>query len=411
MATAVDTLAAGAVEQRLGDLLERCFDLALRTDVVAAGSGVVGYFPVYFPEEIVHAAGLRPQPIYGGGTTVEVRQADALLGSFVCSICRSTTELGLDGSLAGLRAFFVPTICDPAKHLVNLWSHNFADVPARLFHVPQNVSSPAAAEFLAGEYRGIAGVLAEVTGRPVGEDALRRSIEVYNVRRRLVGQLYELRRDHPHRLSAAECYLLLRAGAQLRCEDHNAVLAEALALLPARPAQPQDKPRVVFFGGFCEQPPLGMLEGIEDACYIVDDDLLAGMRKVRGPVPVDSDPFLALGAAYVSEPGASPIQHDPRRPVEEVVVDMVRRAGADAAVLAAAKFCEPGMDDQMALARHLDREDIQYLVLDFEERMTSYEQMSMQVETFAESLLFREPAATPPTGNRSPPGHGREGAP
>lgn len=392
MTATVDPLAAGDVGRRLDDLLERCFDLALRTDVVDAGQGVVGYFPVYFPEEIVHAAGLRPQPIYGGGTTVEVRQADALLGSFVCSICRSTTELGLDGSLSGLAAFFVPTICDPAKHLVSLWSHNFPDVPARLFHVPQNLSSPAAAAFLAGEYREIADTLVALTGRPVTGDALRRSLATYNLRRRLIGSLYRLRRDEPQRLSATECYLLLRAGAQLRCEDHNALVAEALGLLSDRPALVQDKPRVVFFGGFCEQPPLGMLEAIEDACYIVDDDLLAGLRRVRRPVLIDGDPLSALAAAYVDEPGANPIQHDHRRPVEEVVVDMVRSVGADGAVLAVTKFCEPGMDDQLALARHLDREDIPYLVLDFEERMTSYEQMAMQVETFAESLLFREEA-------------------
>lgn len=262
MTATADPLAPGGVERRLDDLLERCFDLALRTDVVDGGRGVVGYFPVCFPEEIVHAAGLRPQPVHGGGTTVEVRQADALLGSFVCSICRSTTELGLDGSLARLAACFVPSISDPAKHLVSLWSHNFPDVPARLFHVPQNLSSPAAAEFLAGEYREIAAVMAGLGGRRVAADEPRRSIAVYNERRRrLIGELYQLRRDQPQRLSAAECYPLLRAGAQLRCEDHNAVLSEALGLLRERPALLQDKPKVVLFGGSASSRRSGCWKG------------------------------------------------------------------------------------------------------------------------------------------------------
>ena len=49
---------------------------------------------------------------------------------------------------------------------------------------------------------------------------------------------------------------------------------------------------------------------------------------------------------------------------------------------------DPGLDEQTAWSKHLDGTDIQYLVLEFEEKMTSFEQMSMQLETFAESLLF-----------------------
>ena len=59
-----------------------------------------------------------------------------------------------------------------------------------------------------------------------------------------------------------------------------------------------------------------------------------------------------------------------------------------AAILTAAKFCEPGLDEQLAWSKHLDVENIPYLVLEFEEKMTSFEQMAMQVETFSESLLF-----------------------
>ena len=59
-----------------------------------------------------------------------------------------------------------------------------------------------------------------------------------------------------------------------------------------------------------------------------------------------------------------------------------------AAIVTAAKFCEPGLDEQVAWSKHLDQVGIPYLVLEFEEKMTSFEQMAMQLETFAESLLF-----------------------
>ena len=88
------------IETSLTEILARCHELSLRQRIPDDEAGMaIGYFPVYFPEEIVHAAGLRPHALYGGGNHIEVRYADARIGSFVCSICRSTTELGLNGSL------------------------------------------------------------------------------------------------------------------------------------------------------------------------------------------------------------------------------------------------------------------------------------------------------------------------
>ncbi|OQY66789.1 MAG: hypothetical protein B6D47_11335, partial [Rhodocyclaceae bacterium UTPRO2] len=150
----------------------------------------------------------------------------------------------------------------------------------------------------------------------------------------------------------------------------------------------QDKPRIVFVGGFCEQPPIEMLEAMDDNCYIVDDDLLVGLRWFTEDVPETGDPIWALAESYIVRSEASPVQHDENKPKEGYLLDMVKNAKADGAILTAAKFCEPGLDEQIAWSKHFDAENIPYLVLEFEEKMTSFEQMAMQVETFAESLLF-----------------------
>ena len=64
-------------------------------------------------------------------------------------------------------------------------------------------------------------------------------------------------------------------------------------------------------------------------------------------------------------------------PANEHLVQMVRDAKADAVILTAAKFCEPGLDDQLAWSKHLDEANVPYLVLEFEEKMTSFEQMAI----------------------------------
>ncbi len=381
------------VESSMINVLERCFELAY-ADMPEEGQeedqpGVIGYFPVYFPEEIVHAAGLRPHALLGGGSTTEVRLADARIGSFVCSICRSTTELGLNGTMRPMRGFFVQPICDVAKHMAGIWGRNFPQQPSQLLALPQNANSAAAVRYIYDEYQRLRSVVVEWTGREITDEAVRASIRIYNENRRLQRELTNMKRDEPARVSTTEVYLLIRAGARLRKEQHNALLREALDTLRERPDRPRDKPRVVFLGGFCEQPPLGMIEVIEDACFIVADDLLLGQRWITEDVPEEGDPIWALAESYIERSASSPVQYDARKPKEGMLMRMLQESRAEAAILAAAKFCEPGLDDQLALLRHLDAQKIPFLVLEFEEKMTSFEQMAMQVETFAESLLFR----------------------
>jgi len=322
------------------------------------------------------------------GVPLEVCLADARIGSFVCSICRSTTELGLNGSLRGMKGFFTQPICDAAKHMAGIWGRNFAAQPSQILALPQNVNSPAAVRYVYDEYQRLRNVLAEQVGREITDEAISASLCVYNENRRLQRELYRIKRDDPARLSTIETYLLIRAGTGARREEHNTILHKALRLLPQRHVYPRDKPRVIFLGGFCEQPPLEMIETIEDACFIVDDDFLIGQRWITQDVPEGGAPVWALAESYVERSASSPVQYDARKPKEEMLMQMLRNARAEAAIITAAKFCEPGLDDQLALSHKLDAEKIPYLVLEFEEKMTSFEQMGMQIETFAESLLF-----------------------
>ena len=57
------------------------------------GRKVVGYMPVYVPREIIHAAGMLPLGILGGGDQLEVIHGDAYYQSYICRIPRSTIEL------------------------------------------------------------------------------------------------------------------------------------------------------------------------------------------------------------------------------------------------------------------------------------------------------------------------------
>jgi len=348
------------------------------------GGKVLGHFQVYFPEELAHASGLLPVKVRGA--QVEREHADSRFGSYLCSILRSSLELALSGRLR-VDMFVTHPICDAARNLAGIWGRNRPE-PARILYLPQNPNSAFSATWLTEEYGRVLLELADVSGRSATAADIRGAVGVFNENRRLLRELYRIKRDTPWLLPVHEAYVLVALGGLVPREEHNDLLLWVLPRIEARPARKQDKIRVVFEGGFCEQPPIDLLHAISEFCYVVDDDLLIGLRWILSDVPTAGDPVRNLAEAYLDDSSYSPVQHDLRKPKEAMLLERIRAAGATAAIVSAAKMCEPGLDEQVAYAHALDREGIPYFVTEFEERMSSFDHLQVQLETFVENLLF-----------------------
>lgn len=349
-----------------------------------SGGKVVGHFQVYFPEEIVHAAGMLPFKIHGA--QIEAVQADSRFGSYLCSILKTSLELALSKRVE-LEMFVTHPICDAARNLGAVWGRNFP-YPCQILYLPQNANSPAAITYLRGEYARLQREIEKLIGRPVEQDDLRRSIAVYNRNRALLRELYAMKRDTPWLISVDEAYVLTAIGGLMPREEHNELLQAVLPQIAVRPHKKQDKIRLVFEGGFCEQPPLDLIGAIARSCYVVDDDLLIGLRWILEDVPLGGDPLFNLASAYLEKSSYSPVQHDLRKPKEKMLIERIRNSRADAAILTAAKMCEPGLEEQVAYLHALDKEGIPYFISEFEEKMTTFEHMEIQLETFVENILF-----------------------
>lgn len=349
-----------------------------------ADGTVAGHFQVYFPEEIAHAAGMLPFKVRGA--PVEPTQADSRFGSYLCSIVKTSLELVLSGRVE-LELFVTHPICDAARNLAAVWGRNFP-YPCQILYLPQNANSAHAPVYLRGEYDRLRRTVESVSGRAVTDDALRRSITVFNTNRALLRELYALKRDTPWLVAADEAYGLMAVGGLIPREEHNALLETALPALRARETRRQDRVRVVLEGGFCEQPPLDLLRAIARSCYVVDDDLLIGLRWILEDVPTSGDPLAQLAEAYLERSSYSPVQHDLRKPKEDMLLARIRDAQAQAAIVTAAKMCEPGLEEQVTYVHALEERDVPFFVSEFEENMTSFETLEIQLETFVENLLF-----------------------
>ncbi|HEX6730317.1 MAG TPA: 2-hydroxyacyl-CoA dehydratase [Pyrinomonadaceae bacterium] len=349
----------------------------------------IAYFPVYCPVEIIHAAGMLPVGLNGAGDGLDLQYADSRFGSFICSIVKTTMEMGMTKHLAPFDGLLFSSICDSARNLCFVMKRNFPDIYADFLHLPHNPTSRSTADFLVSEYQRLRHQLEEMSGTKISGQDLNNSIALYNENRALTRALYDWRAHSPHIMRTSELYVLVRAGNFIPVEEHNELLRATLAELPSRNGKPRDSIRVIIEGSFCEQPPLDLIKILEEAgCYIVDDDFVLGPRWFVEDVPVNGDPMRALAESYSDRSVYSSVRHDFRKPRHKGLVTKVRTRGADAVILLVAKFCEPAYFDYVLFKQELEKEGIPHLLMEFEEKMFTFERLRTEVETFVESLLF-----------------------
>ena len=351
------------------------------------GVGSVGCFPVYTPQELIHSMGLTPILIQGGGEFIEISHADAPLGSFLCSVSKSTLELALTAKLAPFRGFVFPYICDVSRNLEGIFARVLSDRPSYMLHLPQNFRSAATVPFLTAEYRRLADRLVEAGGRPYDPTALARSIELFDRHRAAMAALAELRRTEPWKLSLTEYYLIHRLGNLVPRELHLPLVEGAIEEARSRSRRPKDSIRVAVVGPFCEQPTLDLLDLLEEVgCYVVDDELQM-IHHWYPRVAPGGDPLTALARAYVEHPVDLGIRATPTTK-GQAILDKVDRNHLQGVLFLTAKFCEPALEDVVLYRRALDSRKIPYLHLEFEEKSAAYDSSRLQLETFVESILF-----------------------
>ena len=378
-----------AIVQRCEALFEDLdFNAVKQWKAAAPGRKAIGYMPVYVPREIIHAAGMLPVGILGGGDALEVIQGDAYYQSYICRIPRSTIELGLTGRLDMLDGMLFPSICDVIRNLSGMWQMLFKDKYVRYIDVPQNYEDEIGGRFYMQEMDILRQDLGKLRGKPITDAELNASIAVYNDNRAAIRDLYAYRAAKPWQAPTSEVYLLLRAGMVLPPEDHTALVREYLAETDKLPRAKRDNARVVINGSFCEQPPLALIKSIEmSGCYIVDDDFILVTRWLLDDVPANGDPLRELSRAFLHRSASTAAKYDATREEKGVfLMKQVKTRGAEGVVFAAPSFCDPALLERPMLQDVLGKQKIPYTAFKYAENTGQMAPIREQAGTFADSI-------------------------
>ena len=387
---------------KIADIIERCQGLYEDLDFTAVrkwkaaepGRKVIGYMPIYVPRELIHAGGMLPLGVLGGGDSLEVIHGDAYYQSYICRIPRSTVELAVTKRLDFVDGMLFPSICDVIRNLSGMWKLMFPDLYVRYFDVPQNFKNEIGGNYYVHELMELKQGLEGVCGRKITDEDIRGSIAVYNENRRLVNAVYDFRAAAPWKAPAWEVYLLMRAGMVLPVEEHSQLVQDYLAAAEAEDRPMRDNCRIVLQGSFCEQPPLSLIKSIEFAgCYIVDDDYMLVGRWLLQDVPTEGDPVANLAEAFLKHSTETAAKYEPDGSRKgHFLIETVRRRGAEGVIFASPSFCDPALLDRPMLANALTRENIPHISFKYAENSGQMQPIREQAGTFADSIkLWSEP--------------------
>lgn len=213
---------------------------------LSAGKKVVGCFPVYTPEELVHAGGMIPMGLWGGQITPSV--AGKYNPIFTCSIMRSCMEYGMTGVYEGLTCAVMPMLCDTFRGMSAAWRSGVKDIPLVSFIHPQNRTDSDAFSFLVEEYRAAAKKLEEVTGCTITEESLAQSIEVYNEHSATMMAFAKAANDHLDVITPVARHAVFKSALFMEKGEHTEKVKELLSALEGLPKYEHKGKKVILTG-------------------------------------------------------------------------------------------------------------------------------------------------------------------
>ncbi len=313
---------------------------------------IVGCFPMYTPEEIIHAAGILPATLLRSYD--ELTAVEGILQPYLCSLVRSKFDSMLKGDLNFLDGVVFPDVCLLQQQTPDVWYiHKPEGFQYPLPLVKGHMGLPSRWHYLTAQFNHLRASLEKYFGQKITDERLHQSIAIYNRNRLLLDRLYQVRLFNPGLFRASDMVAVVASGMLMPKEEHNELLTDLLVRVEGAKTAPDGRARIVLSGHLCDKPEDGLLKIIDGLeAVVVDDDLYTGRRYFTTRVSEVGDPVEALAQRYISGIYC-PTKQDVHEEWAHYLSVMVKRARAKGLIMLIIRFCEPHAFDWPALDQKL----------------------------------------------------------
>jgi len=344
------------------------------------GKKVVGSTIADVPQEVIYAYDLLPVTLLG--THKPLKKAASHLPDNACSLARSNLELALSYEGDLFSGFVLPQVCDTTQHLSDIWRISFPDKYVESYLAPRQADRPSAHYWVKEEIERLIASLGKWTGKTLSNDALSASIAIYNENRKILGELYEIKRNNPGTITNLQFFAMMKLSMQVDKAEFNKSLKAIKDGLKLKKSKGLTD--IVLVGITCDPPEVFDIFD-ELKLNIVGDTLVDGTRYLQGAVPLNGNLVDAMADRHFHGGFFSPIHDNVYKNFEEVKKLYYDRK-AKAIIYVHIEFCESQEYDLPDLKGMIKKEGIPMHVLDTEYQTVSLSHILTRAEAFFESL-------------------------
>ena len=347
------------------------------------GKKTVGTICCHVPEEILHAADLLPVRLRGTGCTSD-SEAEVWMSSFSCSFVRACLENMLNKTFGFVDGIVSSDGCLMGQRLFDNWNHIDKTMHKQLVVAPR-INNEKAVDFYREELVKLKEDMEKLSGVAVTEDKLQYSIKLYNETRKLIQELYDLRKSDAPVITGADSLKITLAGMSMPKEEYNKLLGDFLKSAKSRNPVSGVRARLMIIGSALDDPDfVRIIE--EKGGLIVSDVQCFGSRYLWEPVELEEkDALGSLAKSYLGRI-VCPRMCDMHQDLFELILKMREEFKADGIVFVKMKNCDTWGGESAYFLDKFKDANIPLLTIEREEIMTNAGQVAIRAEAFIEMI-------------------------
>lgn len=350
------------------------------------GGQVVATMCTYTPEELLLAAGMLPVRVLGAHEPQNVTEPH-IFGMF-CPFCRDSLAQGLLGRFDYADGVTLTQSCIQYRQTFNSWRMHVPTVKWDYYvPMPNDVQSPHARKAHYEEVQSFRVFLQTLTGKTITDDMLRESLAVIDENRRLLRELFDLRKVSNPQVTGVEALYASISAQFVDKREHNEELKRVLAAVKTRKLNRSEGVRFMTIGS--ENDDVAFMAMVESVgATIVVDDQCSGTRYFWNQSKPEADVIKAIAERYCDRP-ACPTKDYPNHTRFDHVLGLAKDYNVQGAIFLQQKFCDPHEGDYPDLKRHLEDNGIPTLFLEFD-ITNPIGPFRIRIEAFLETLSEEE---------------------
>jgi benzoyl-CoA reductase subunit C len=357
----------------------------------AGGRKIIGYLTALGPIEIMTAAGVVPFRLKGN-VSEAITKGDAYMETIVCPFIRNVFDATLKGKYDFLDGLVLTHQCDSIDRTTDIWSENLKLPYFHFLNVPHVTDGPSV-EFMKDILRIFIGTLEKFIGKKISDNALAEAVKAHNENRRLMRDLYALRKTNPPLISGPEMMKVLVAAMSLPVEESSALITDVTKEVKQRVAGVAgNKKRIMLIGDQIDD--VAIVDAIEGTgALLVMDDLSIGSKMYFSDVDITTDPVQGIAERYLKKlkiPTTYVGEGDTYEENLEARFGHLRKYitefKVEGAILFIYKYCDPYGFEVPVFKSFIESAGVPVLYLEDEYSSSTLPRVKTRIEAFMEMI-------------------------